>query len=262
MNSIPSEHPQFVAPINPHCPPWCDRQHGPGADHRVDIAQLPMKYTVLKVSLRRWSVDHVVVHTLVRAVDNDFEPIPGPVEEVEELTLSADAARRLAGELVRAADALDGRWIPRGLTAHTAVSVLRTLGDLDRQQAEWALPLWRYHAELTDEEYNQVLDAFGPPKPAGPEPSHGGGWISGSMGGNAVELSPESHRQPTDLVETYDAIRARWIAEGRQFTSADVADELAGQIQASNRVDLSPEDHRLIENLTAPRDDEDEEGDR
>ena len=78
----------------------------------------------------------------------------------------------------------------------TAERALRAYGEADepmtRLRATLLLPLWAHYPELTEREADAVLARFGPP-----EPPRGGGWLSGSMGGNAVELSPDDHRDIT-----------------------------------------------------------------
>lgn len=106
--SAPDERPLYVAPHDPNHPAWCNRRHAPRAAHSADIATEPVEYTAINVSLYRWGRDVILLDLRETFVDPEGVEFVDATEQQAGLTLSADAARRLARRLIEAADMLEG----------------------------------------------------------------------------------------------------------------------------------------------------------
>lgn len=102
--------------------------------------------------------------------------------------------------------------VPAGWLDNPAVRAaeraLRLFGEhvpsdivMTRADAERLLPLWSHFLELSPREVAAVLARFDRPaepvadEPERPQPSRGGGWLSGSMGGGIHHVLPEATEQ-------------------------------------------------------------------
>lgn len=144
-------------------PAWCAHHDSTHLAHEGVVASEVIDVVSLRVALYSSRFALVTLTRVDQAMDDQWLPIVGHVNEDFVAGMPAATARRVGKRLIEAADLLDGMG-PRRLTVDEAEAELRAFGNPTRAEAE---TLWSMHyrrAELDEQETQRLLSRFDTPE--------------------------------------------------------------------------------------------------
>lgn len=144
-------------------PAWCARKHNTHLAHEGVVASEVIDVVSLRVEIYSWRTTLVTLTRVEQAMDDQWLPIIGQVNQDFVAGMPAATARRVGKRLIEAADLVDA-MPPRRLTVEDAEADLRAFGNLTRAEAETLWSMYHRRAELSEQETERLLYRFETPE--------------------------------------------------------------------------------------------------